>query len=251
MQIKTDTHIHTVTSVHATPTIEECVIAAHDAGLEAIAITDHCSHKMSQFEESVNAILAQEINDVMYGVHVLRGAEVDFVDYKGHIAFYNIPYDSEKTALDLLCEKSDIIIASPHFPPEDRVGSYDEITDMFLGAVADPRVTTLGHPERVWADFDLTTVVLAASQNHTFMELNVTSLSRGYWDMIKKQLTLCKDFGCPVIVNSDAHVTDFIGAFENGYKILNEVDFPAELICNLDYNKLRKELTIQKELKGR
>ncbi len=251
MQIKTDTHIHTVTSVHARPTVEECAAAAKKAGLEAIAITDHCSHKMSQFDESVNAILAQEIPPVINGVHMMRGAEIDLVDYKGRLSFYNVPYDSEKTALDRLCESCDIIIASPHFPAEDREGSYEERTNMFLGAVADKRVTTIGHPERTWGDYDMTALAIAAAQNHTFIELNATSLLRDYRDIIKEQLLLCKSFCCPIIVNSDAHDARVIGSFGEVYTLLSEIEFPVSLVANADYNKLKKELQIQKELKGR
>lgn len=251
MQIKTDTHIHTVTSVHAIPTVEECAAAAKAAGLDAIAITDHCSHKMSQYDESVNVLLAQNIPPVINGVRLMRGTEIDLVDYKGHLSFYNIPYDSEKTALDRLCEKCDIVIASPHFPAEDREGSYEERTNMFLGAIADRRVTTIGHPERTWGDYDMTALAIAAAQNHTFIELNATSLERNYRDKIREQLLLCKRFSCPIIVNSDAHDARIIGNYGKVYTLLSEIEFPVSLVANLDYNKLKKELKIQKELKGR
>lgn len=40
-QIKVDSHVHTISSVHVYSTLRECFTEAQNKGLEAIVITDH------------------------------------------------------------------------------------------------------------------------------------------------------------------------------------------------------------------
>lgn len=249
MLIKTDTHVHTVLSGHAAGEITDLARRGAALGLEAIAITDHCSLYMSNYEESVNAILAQKVPDSLFGVRLLRGAEIDLHDYSGHLCFYNVPYDADGSALDALCRSLDVVIASPHFLPEGRVGSYEEITCMYLSAIANPYVTTLGHPERINADFDMTAVALAASQNGTFIELNDASLSRGYGDKMAKMLEICKNVGARIVVNSDAHSPELLGEVDGVKRLMIDCAFPAELVANRDYPTLMNCLNEQKRCK--
>lgn len=249
MLIKCDTHVHTVLSGHALGTVTDIARRGAAIGLEAIAITDHCSLYMSNYEESVNAILAQEVPDSLFGVKLLRGAELDFDDYSGHICFYNIPYDAKGTALDTLLRTLDIAIVSPHFLPEGRVGSYEEITCMYLSAIANPYVTTLGHPERINADYDMTAVALAAAQNGTFIELNAASLSRGYGEKMAKMLSICKGFGTRIVVNSDCHTPELLGEVDGIKRLMIDCAFPAELVANRDLATLTAYLNEQKRCK--
>ena len=249
MLIKTDTHVHTVLSGHAVGEITDIARRAAAIGLEAIAITDHCSLYMSNYEESVNAILAQKVPDSLYGVRLLRGAELDFDDYSGHICFYNVPYDARGSALDALLRTLDVAIVSPHFLPEGRVGSYEEITCMYLSAIANPYVTTLGHPERINADFDMTAVALAAAQNGTFIELNAASLSRGYGEKMARMLGICKNVGARIVVNSDCHTPELLGEVDEAKRLMIDCAFPAELVANRDYATLINCLNEQKRCK--
>lgn len=249
MLIKCDTHVHTVLSGHAVGTVPEIAARAAALGLEAVAITDHCSLLMSQYEESVNAILAQDVPESLYGVRLLRGAELDFHDYAGHACFYNVPYDAERSALDRLLETLDVAILSPHFPPEGRHGSYEEITNMYLAAIANPMITTLGHPERINADYDMAAVALAAAQNGTFIELNAASLSRGYGVKMAKMLELCKSFGTRIVVNSDCHTPELLGEADEAKRLMIDCAFPAELVANRDLATLTAYLNEQKRCK--
>lgn len=249
MLIKCDTHVHTVLSGHAVGTVSDIALRAANLGLEAVAITDHCSLMMSQYEESVNAILAQEVPESLYGVRLLRGAELDFHDYAGHACFYNVPYDATKSALDRLLETLDIAIISPHFPPEGRHGSYEEITNMYLSAIANPAITTLGHPERINADYDMAAVALAAARSGTFIELNASSVRMGYGEKIAKMLELCKSFGTRIVVNSDCHSPDMLGEVDAAKTLMIDCAFPAELVANRDYATLMACLNEQKRCK--
>jgi putative hydrolase len=249
MLIKTDTHVHTVLSGHARGDIADIAKRAAGMGLEAVAITDHCSLYMSNYEESVNVLLARKIPESLYGVRLLKGAELDFHDYSGHICFYNVPYDADGSALDRLMRTLDIAIVSPHFLPESRVGSYEEITYMYLSAIANPYVTTLGHPERINADYDMTAVAIAAAQNGTFIEINAGSIQQGYGEKVARMLRICKGVGARIVVNSDAHTPELLGEVDNVKRLLIDCAFPAELVANRDYATLMTCLNEQKRCK--
>ena len=251
MQIKCDTHLHTLLSVHAKGTVAQTAAAAAERGLEAIAITDHGSRKMCHFERSVEELLAQQLPRLSCGVRIYRGAEIDIEDYKGHLCFYNIPYDAERSALDRLLETREVVVASPHFLPEGRQGSYQEVTDMFLNLIANPHVTTLGHPARIYQPFDLTAVALAAAENGTFIECNNVSLNREEErETVVQLLLLCKTFGTQIVVNSDSHAPENVGSFTEAYRLLQKIDFPEALIANRSRECFEQALTRQRKLKA-
>ncbi len=251
MKILCDTHVHTETSLHATGTVEEVARRAAEIGFECIAITDHCSLKMVHFERSLEVLSEQIIPHDMYGVRLMRGVEIDIHDYKGHLCFYNVPYDGEQSALDRFLSTREVVVASPHFLPEDREGSYEEVTEMFLSVASNPYVTTVGHPERIGMPYDRAALAVAGARSGTFIELNNTSLLRGYRDAVREQLICCRDVGAMIVVNSDAHECALIGDFTEAYSLLREVDFPPELIANRTLRTFEESLCAQRAAKGR
>ena len=52
-RIETDVHTHTLISLHAYSTAEECARHAAQAGRRGFALTDHCSLEMAQRENKV------------------------------------------------------------------------------------------------------------------------------------------------------------------------------------------------------
>lgn len=55
---------------------------------------------------------------------------------------------------------------------------------------------------------------------------------------------LCKN-GCYVIVDSDAHFCDKIGAFKKAEALLKDIDFPEELIVNADLERFENFLRLR------
>ena len=51
-------------------------------------------------------------------------------------------------------------------------------------------------------------------------------------------LELCRKAGTMVVLGSDAHVDVDIANTRYSSKLLEEVDFPQELVANLSYNRL-------------
>lgn len=249
MQILCDTHTHTIFSRHAYSTIEECVRAAAERGLELYAATDHFSCML--FPERPGG---PDLRDYQFflnfhdwprmwhGIEVMRGCEADIVDLEGHLFGHDVPVThgiagdlrSDPTTLlaDVLKE-CDYVVASVHGQDFLRDASCEQVTEMYLRVLDEPKVFTLGHIDRTEYDFDVDAVVTAARDQNRLVELNVASLSRREPARRARHVVeRCRDLGCPVVVNTDTHIACGIGHFEKAIDLLDELDFPEELVAN-------------------
>ena len=71
-------------------------------------------------------------------------------------------------------------------------------------------------------------------QNHKLVEINNHSFDarkRNIPNCTKIALA-CKKYGVPLVVNSDAHFEAQVGNFSHALRMLEEIDFPEELILN-------------------
>ena len=78
IRLAADLHIHTLASDHAYSTVNENFLAAHDAGLRAAAITDH-GPKLPDAPHEWHFSAQHFLPDVLHGVRLLRGAEVNIM----------------------------------------------------------------------------------------------------------------------------------------------------------------------------
>ena len=49
---------------------------------------------------------------------------------------------------------------------------------------------------------------------------------------------LCKQYEVPIVVDSDSHIEYRVGAVENALTMLEEIDFPEELVINSSRERL-------------
>lgn len=240
MFIDVETHCHTIASGHAYNTIEEMARYAKEKGLKAICITDHgpkmlWSCGMFYFYNMV--VLPRKINDII----IFRGAEANIIDYNGAI-------DIEERALDRL----DFVIASLHdvcIPS----GTISDHTRAVIGALKNPYIHAIGHPGNTLYEIDKEAVVKAAKENKKAIEINNGSF---YVRPKSKQncieiLKLCKEYRTNIILSSDAHHGSDLGRTDVTQKLIEDIDFPRELIVNrslesfVDFLKLHgKEIEI-------
>lgn len=230
MKLLFDLHTHTTASGHAYSTLQENVAAAKAAGLLAYGFSDHTeqmpgSVKNIYFENF--KVIPREID----GLRILCGAEVNILDYDGN-------FDMEERT----CKKMDYLIASLHTPCF-KSGTIEQNTSALLGAMHNAYVKIIGHPDdgRYPVDYD----VLAASgvKTGTLLELNNSSLRVGCTRIdgkknSRRMLLACKQHGCRIIINTDSHISYDIGRFEEAKKLLDEVDFPEELVANVSLERL-------------
>ncbi len=224
MEYLLDSHTHTLASGHAYHTIDEMAQEAAQKGLALLAITEHgfamegscCRYYFENLK-----VLPR----TMFGIEVLFGVEANILDYEGRVDL----------AQDLL-EQMDVVVASLH-PPCIHPGTIQENTRSFLKVIENPAVNIVGHPDDGRYPVDYDALAAAAKEHHVLIELNNSSLnSEGFrknaWENDRILLKYCEKYGTEIILDSDAHCRMDIGNHANSSKLLQELNFPEELIVN-------------------
>lgn len=255
-----DTHTHTLFSRHSYSTIEECVRAAADRGLELYGATDHYSamlypeHGGQQDVRDFQFFMNFEVwPRVWHGVQVMHGCEADIVDLEGHLFGYDVPVThtlggdvrrKPTTLKDIVFRDCDYVVASVHGQDFAKGANSVQVTEMYLRALDDPKVLMLGHIGRTGLPIDVDAVVTAVRDQHKLIEINETSLRRpGNTKRCRTIAERCAELGCSIAVNSDAHIATDIGHFECAEAMLDEIGFPEELIANRNAAAFREALT--------
>ena len=162
------------------------------------------------------------------GVKLDMGCEANIIDYDGNI-------DLKEYGL----KGCDVVIASLHIPCI-KPGSVEQNTGALIKAMDNPYVNIIGHPDDSRYPVDYEKLVKAAKEKHVLLEVNNTSLNpdgprQGAYDNDVKMLKLCKEYGVCISIGSDAHIKESICDFDRAYKVIEDVEFPEELIVNSDY----------------
>lgn len=112
-QILLDVHTHTIASGHAFSSLQEMVHAAAEKGLQILGITEHAPG----IPGTCSPIYFRNLHVVprkMYGVELLLGAELNILDYEGHIdleEFYWKMLDIRIAGIHSLCYQNGTIQA--------------------------------------------------------------------------------------------------------------------------------------------
>lgn len=231
MNFVLDTHSHTIASGHAYSTINELAYSAKQKNLKLICITDHAPEmpgSTSWIYFRNFKIIDRFINDV----EVFMGSELNILDFDGNV---DIPQDA--------LSKLDMAIASFH-PICTKPGTIEENTRAFLNVMENPYVNIIGHPEDGNVPIDFVAVVKKAKQTNTLIELNNSSLKSSSTRLntrenAKKLLDVCKHENALITIGSDAHFSTAIGNHDCALEVINEVDFPHDLIINTDVDKFK------------
>ncbi|HIX71424.1 MAG TPA: phosphatase [Candidatus Anaerobutyricum stercoripullorum] len=232
-----DVHTHTVASGHAYNSIMEMAKAGFDKGLKLLGITEHAP----MMPGSCNSMYFRNLKVVprsLCGIEVMLGVELNILDFDGHV-------DLDAHALRQL----DIRIASLHsvciLP-----GTKEENTKAVLGAIHNPMVDIIGHPDDGIYPLDYKPIVEAAKETHTLLEINNNSLNpmgarKNTRGNLITMLELCREYGQPVIMNSDAHVFSDVGRRDFSEELIRELDFPEELIVNRSVETFKEYLNLK------
>lgn len=222
-QIKLDMHTHTLASGHAYATINEMALSASEKGLELLGITEHTGNIPGTCEDFYFLnyhILPRNL----YGVDMMFGAEINIVDYNGTL-------DLAQQYIDNL----DLVIAGIHgicYP----LGSIDQNTSAVIGAIKNPNVNIISHPDDGNCPLDYVEVVKAAKEYHVLLEVNNNALrskSRlNVEENIRTIISLCKEYDAPFICGSDAHFIHDVANFDHVAPIIDSMDVPEHLIMN-------------------
>ncbi len=241
MEFKLDMHTHTIASGHAYATVLEMIRAAADRGLELLGITEHAQGLPgtcgNMYFQNMRVIPRK-----MYGMEIMMGAEINILDYNGTLSL-------EEEFID---KNLDIRIAGIHDLCYD-IGTVSQNTQAIVKAIENPQVDIISHPDDSRIPIDYETIVDAAKENHTLLEVNNSSLdclsSRvGAWDNLQVMLKICEDKKVPVIADTDSHFADAVGVFDHVSVLLKEIDFPEELVVNRSVDLLKAEIRKHREI---
>ncbi len=228
MDFELDVHTHTIASGHAYGTLTEMAKEASVRGLKILGITEH-AHNMPGTCDDLYFVNLRVVPREMFGIRLMLGAELNIMDYEGTI---DLP--------DWILDRLDIKIASIHGNLY-RMGTMEQNTAAVLGAMRNPRVDIIGHPDDGNCPLDYERIVLASKEYHTLLEINNNSLRMQSRKNAKENITtilkLCKKYEVPVVMNSDAHFMVDIANTDHSMALVEEVDFPKELILNYSAEK--------------
>ena len=219
-----DLHTHTIASGHAYNTINEMAHAAAAKGLSILGITEHAPKMVGSCSEYYFMNL-RALPREKEGVRILYGVELNMLGF-----------DGEADLPDNLLAQMDLVIASMHIPCMP-IGTKEENTRAYLKMMENPYVRVIGHPDDSRYPIDYQTLAKAAAEHHVLLEINNSSLSPksfrpGAEENCREMLSYCRKYQTRIIMDSDAHVDLDVGNHMYARKLLEEEQFPMELVMN-------------------
>ncbi len=223
-ELKLDVHTHTVMSGHAYSTLQEMVAAAQQKNLDILGITEHAPG----IPGTCNPIYFRNLHVVprQFGnLRLMLGAELNILDTKGTLdldEYYYKMLDIRIAGIHLLCWEG---------------GTIEENTQGMINAIRNPWTQIISHPGDGTAELLFEPIVLAAKESKTLLEINNSSLNpnRNKETALRNNLEilrLCKQYEVPVVLSSDAHISYAIADYSFIWPLLQETEFPDQLIMN-------------------
>ncbi len=232
IQIVADLHTHTMVSSHAFSTLKEMTDRAHSLGLSAMAVTEHAMAVPDSPHEWYFFNLLRMPSTLENGLLLLKGVEANIVDKSGQL-------DMSEA---LLCDM-DWVIASIHGHCMAPL-SEEMATQLWLHVAQNPYVDMIGHSEEGRWKYDYERVVPMFAKHHKVVELNGNSpqVRSGNKENLKELLQCCKRYGAKIAVCSDAHSIYDFENYDWALTLLQELEFPVELVVNSSMERLKEEL---------
>lgn len=224
MQFLLDLHTHSIMSGHAYSTIQEMVAAARQKGVRYLGITEHgpalpgACHPI--YFRNLH-VVPREID----GVRVMLGAELNILNVHGDVDLSEEEYRQMThriAGIHKLCWEG---------------GTRSQNTDAMIAAIENPWINIISHPGDGTAELDFEPIVRAAKAHNVLLEINSSSLKPCRHKVAAHSnnieiLNLSRRYDAPIILGSDAHVSYDIANYEYALPLLDEVQFPPELVVN-------------------
>lgn len=238
-----DMHVHTIFSKHAYSTVKENIECAKKKNLKFIAITDHF-YNYNDFIEKENEFcrikyLEQRVNFSEENIKVFNSAEFNIgqtIDNYNRlkelkwkpIGLHNWFIDTKNLTTDDLYK---LFVESHEKGHNAFVHIERELYKLNKGKYTSKEIFNL-----------LKSIVDYAYDNDIWLEVNESSIiinnKNGAFDRLRDWLAYAKEKGNKIYLGSDAHYCEEVGTFNNALKLLNELNYPIELILNCNENQL-------------
>jgi len=231
-----DLHTHSVLSGHAYSSLTENIAWAKSIGLKYYGISEHQPDSVGVGAHRYALLNLRTVPRKIDDLTILRGIEL------------NILKNGNIECPDVALRSIDYAIASFHDYAFNPSKAEDYING-FVNCMKNDYVTIIGHIDRAHIDFDPEPVIIAAKEHHKLIELNNSSLVKNKpescYDFDKKILPLCAKHNVPIIVNSDAHICYEIGKFDAAFKLIDDLNFPHELVVNYNEDLFKEYFKIK------
>ncbi len=222
-----DVHTHSIASGHGThDTITDMARIASEKGLQLFGISDHgpATHSAGTLSYFKNLKIAPKER---FGIRILYGAELNILDFEGSV-------DLDSDTLSGL----DYAIASIHDLPVDSDAKYQN-TESYIKVMKNPYVKIIGHCHTSRYPVDFPALAQAAQEYHVILEINNASLTPdserdNSCGNCLHLLHACRSHQLPLLLSSDSHGKEHIGDMSHAIKLLEQVDYPEQLILNYD-----------------
>jgi DNA polymerase (family 10) len=226
--IRGDLHMHT-DATDGRDTIRQMAEAALARGLKYIAITDHSKNlamtngmdddRALAHIENIRKVDAEIKGQHQGKIRVLAGIEVDILG------------DGTLDLEDETLAQMDIVVASVHSHFNQ---SIEEMTTRVLRALENPYVRILGHPTgrkvlgREGYAINIDLILKRAAELGVAVEHNASPARSDLNDL---NLRLAKQYGCKIVVDTDAHSTEELDQMRYGITQLRRAWLaPADIL---------------------
>ncbi len=172
---------------------------------------------------------ARHLPEYVDGIRLMHGAEVNIMDDCGRL-------DIEDKYLEAL----NVVIASFHTPCFAPNQDKSVVTKAWLAVMENKNVDILGHLGDGRYECDYEAVVKKAKELGKIIEINNHSFKvrAGSSENCREIALLCKRYEVPVVLSTDAHFSMEVGVVPKSIELMEEVDFPEELVLNTSLEKL-------------
>jgi DNA polymerase (family 10) len=223
--IRGDLHMHT-DATDGRDSIRQMAEAGVARGLKYIAITDHSKNlAMTNGMDDARALAhvknIRQVDAEMVGmIRVLPGIEVDILG------------DGTLDLDDSTLAQMDIVVASVHSHFNQTI---EEMTTRVLRALENPYVRILGHPTgrkvlgREGYAINIDLILKRAAELGVAVEHNASPARADLNDL---NLRLAKQYGCKIVVDTDAHSTEELDQMRYGITQLRRAGLTASDIVN-------------------
>lgn len=231
-----DLHTHTIASDHAFSTILENAQYAASQGIGCIAMTDH-TYMLGDAPHPWYFGNLTQIPDYLYGVRILKGAEVNLLPDGG--------VDMEEDALSRL----EWVIASIHSPAFGDPINEEAHTRAYINALQNPYIDALGHSGLAAYPYDFDAVVHEAAKLGKLIEINEHTFDARAASVsnCEKIAQACKKYSTGIVIGSDAHFAYNIGKNSRAIEMLSRIGVPMELLVTRSEESLSAYLTSRKK----
>ena len=136
------------------------------------------------------------------------------------------------------------MVASIHCGLCKGKASVEAATNAYLKLAENPYVNVIGHSGTPKFKYDFERVIPELAHNGKLIEINDNTFycRKDSCENCVEIAKLCKKHGAYIIVNSDAHFSSRVGHCSCAMEMLEEIDFPQELIINTDESRFKKYL---------